>query len=102
LRSLAEHPFQLIAKRFELQATESWRDAGFLTFITADAAAERASSPGVVVGRRVRGAWRPHPLLPFSVTVRPNDDSAFFLEYRNLKGLAVAERATPSRPGSAR
>lgn len=66
-------------------------DAGLFTFITQNGEPVRATSAGYVSDVRflVHSALTHSDL--FTITVRPNADSAFFLEYQNVKEPVVAE-----------
>jgi hypothetical protein len=69
-------------------------DAGLFTFVTQNGEPVRAASPGVVSDI----TYIDHSHLTHSdiyrVTIRPSKDSAFFLEYRNVKDLKVSEGDT--------
>lgn len=66
-------------------------DAGLLTFVTKNGEPVRATAGGVVSDL----IFMEHSMIThsdlFMVTVRPNADSAFFMEYRNVKDLKVGE-----------
>lgn len=79
---------------FILGTGGAWEDAGFFTAVTRAGAAVRAAAPGVVADVRfTEHSDLTHSDL-FTVVVRPNDDSAYFLEYRRVKGLLVGEGDT--------
>jgi Peptidase family M23 len=69
-------------------------DAGLLTFVTKNGEAVHASAPGVVTDI----TYLEHSMLThsdlFSISVRSSPDSAYWMEYRNLKNLEVAEGDT--------
>jgi mono/diheme cytochrome c family protein len=69
-------------------------DAGLVTFVTTNDEPVRASAPGIVSDLAfIEHSHLTHSDL-FLVTVRPNESSAFFMEYRNVKNLKVAEGDT--------
>jgi hypothetical protein len=68
-------------------------DAGLATFVVPNAAPVFAASPGLVWDVRNVGHSELTHSDVFDVIVRPQADSAFFLEYRNLKDVSVAEGA---------
>ena len=75
-------------------ASTSPLDAGLLTFVVSNAAPVFAAAPGLVWDVRNVGHSELTHTDVFDVLVRPNADSAFFLEYRNLKDVTVAEGAS--------
>lgn len=81
-------PFQLLPQ------SGATYDAGLLTFVTKNGEPVSASAPGVVTDI----TYLDHSMLThsdlFAISVRSNADSAFWMEYRNLKNLQVAEGDT--------
>jgi hypothetical protein len=69
-------------------------DAGLLTFVTKNGAPVVAAAGGVVSDL----TFIEHSMIThsdvFLITVRPSADSAFFMEYRNVKDLKVGEGDT--------
>jgi hypothetical protein len=66
-------------------------DAGWFTFVTGNNEPVHASAPGVVADvTYIEHSMLTHSDL-FSIAIRSNDDSAFWMEYRNVKNLKVTE-----------
>lgn len=69
-------------------------DAGLLTFVTNSGEPVHASAAGIVQDI----IYIDHSMLThsdiFTVSLRPNADSAFFMEYLNVKNIKVAEGDT--------
>ena len=66
-------------------------DAGLLTFVTKNGEPVRAAAAGLVSDLTfIEHSMLTHSDL-FAITVRPSADSAFFMEYRNVKDLKVGE-----------
>ncbi len=78
-------PFQLLPQ------SGATYDAGLLTFVTKNGEPVFASAPGVVSDI----TYLDHSMLThsdlFTISVRASADSAYWMEYRNLKNLQVAE-----------
>lgn len=69
-------------------------DAGLFTFVTPNDEPVFAAAPGVVADvTYLDHSHLTHSDL-FQISIRPNDDSAFWMEYRNVKNLQVAEGDT--------
>jgi mono/diheme cytochrome c family protein len=76
---------------FVLGEGDDYRDAGLFSLVMPNDAPVFAASPGSVAEVRSLG----HSLLThaelFMIAIRPSSDSAFWIEYANLKNLVVEE-----------